>query len=284
MSFASVFSIAASGVAAFAKSLAAVSSNIANTQTVGFKRARTDFASLVTVDAPDAGTRLAGGVGAVNRTLAEEQGALRRTNTATNVAVAGAGYFVVGEDAAAAPPFQFTRSGDFAANADGALVNDAGFFLQGYPIDASGAATVTGLAGLETVNVRRTPPLAAGANPVGALAGVEIDSSGRVFGRYATGERIALYQIPLALFPNAEGLEELRGTAFRQTTQSGALSLAAPGAGRAGAIEGEALEISTVDIGREFSTLIETQRAYASNARVISVADDLLQTLVRTAA
>lgn len=284
MAFASVFSIAVSGVSAFARSLAAVSANIANTQTVGYKRARTDFASLVTVDAPDAGTRLAGGVGAVTRTLAEEQGAIRRTNAATNVAVAGAGYFVVAESAAGAPQFLYTRSGDFAPNAAGALVNGAGFFLQGYPVGATGSATVTGQAGLQTIDVNRAPPLAAGANPVGALAGVEIDSSGRVIARYATGERIALYQIPLALFPNPEGLEEMRGTAFRRTGLAGDLALAAPGAGRAGRIEGEALEISTVDIGREFSTLIETQRAYATNARVISVADGLLETLVRAAA
>lgn len=284
MSFASVFSIAVSGVNAFARSLAAVSSNIANIETVGFKRARTDFASLISGSAPETGARIGGGVGAVNRTLADEQGAFKRTNTATNVAVAGAGYFVVGDGAAAQAPFFFTRSGDFAPNAAGELVNGAGYYLQGYPTDASGAAAVSGVAGLETVNVNRAPPLASGATPVGALAGVEIDSSGRVLARYSTGETIALYRIPLALFANPEGLEETRGAAFRQSTVSGDLALAAPQSGRAGAIAGEALEISTVDIGREFSTLIETQRAYASNARVITVADDLLQTLVRTAA
>jgi flagellar hook protein FlgE len=283
MSFAGVFSIAVSGVSAFAKGLAAVSANIANTQTVGFKRARTDFASLVTVDAPDAGRRLAGGVGAVNRTLAEEQGAIRRTNAATNIAVAGAGYFVVGEDAETTA-LLVTRSGDFAPNAAGALVNGAGYFLKGYPIGASGEAAATGRAGLETVDINRAPPLAAGSSPVGALAGVDIDASGRVVARYATGERIALYQIPLALFANPEGLDEVRGGAFLPSTAAGPLSLAAPQSGRAGALEGAALEISTVDIGREFSTLIETQRAYASNARVINVADELLETLVRTAA
>jgi flagellar hook protein FlgE len=60
--------------------------------------------------------------------------------------------------------------------------------------------------------------------------------------------------------------------------------LANPRTGRAGEIEGSALEISTVDIGREFSTLIETQRAYATNARIITTADELWRTLVETAA
>jgi flagellar hook protein FlgE len=284
MSFAGVFSIAISGVNAFARGLAAVSTNIANSQTVGFKRVQTDFADLVSADAPDAGRRLSGGVGATPRTLATEQGALKRTDIATNVAIAGAGYFVVAEDAAASPPFLFTRSGDFRANAAGDLVNGAGYYLQGYPTDASGAAAVGGLAGLQTVNINRTPPIAAGASPPGELIGVDVDARGRVVGRYATGETIPLFQIALALFPNAEGLEAARGTAFRQTTPSGAIALAAAGSGRAGAIEGAALEISTVDIGREFSILIETQRAYATNARVINVADELLETLVSTAA
>lgn len=283
MSFAGVLSIAVSGVNAFAKSLAAVSTNIANSQTAGFKRTRTEFADLVAAEAAQP-RGLAGGVGASNRTLAEEQGALARTNTATNVAVAGAGYFVVAQDAAAAPPVLFTRSGDFAPNAEGALANGVGYFLQGYATDADGSSATSGLAGLQTVNINRPPPLPAGSPAPGALVGVEIDDEGRVMARYETGERIALYRIPLALFPNAEGLAETRGAAFLQTTAAGALSLALPREGRAGAVEGEALEISTVDIGREFSTLIETQRAYATNARVISVADELWRTLTATAA
>lgn len=282
MTFAGVFSIGVSGVNAFAKSLAAVSANIANSQTFGFKRVRTDFADLVASKAPQA--QAGGGVGAFNRTLAAEQGAVTRTNTATNVAVAGAGYFVVAENATASPPFLFTRSGDFAANAAGDLVNGAGYYLQGYAADASGVPAVSGLAGLQTVNIDRAPPVAAGAPAPGDLVSVRIDGQGRVSATYATGETIALFQIPLALFPNAEGLEETRGTAFRQTSGAGALALAAPQSGRAGAVEGGALEISTVDIGREFSTLIETQRAYASNARVINVADELWRTLVGTAA
>ena len=283
MTFAGVFSVAVSGVNAFAKSLAAVSTNIANSQTAGYKRTRTEFSDLVAADTAQSGG-LAGGVAAANRTLAAEQGAVARTDTATNVAVAGAGYFVVVRDATAAPPFLFTRSGDFAPNASGQLVNGAGYYLQGFATDAAGAATISGLTGLQTIDINRPPPLAPGAPTPGALVGVDIDDAGRVVARYATGEKIALYQIPLALFSNPEALAEARGTAFLQTTAAGPLALAAPQTGRAGAVEGEAVEISTVDIGREFSTLIETQRAYATNARVISVADELWRTLTQTAA
>jgi flagellar hook protein FlgE len=284
MSFSSVFSIAVSGVNAFAKGLAAASSNIANTGTIGFKRMRTEFSDLVTTDAPDMKARVGTGVGAVNRTFAAEQGAVTRTNTATNVAVAGAGFLVVSADELGRPPFLFTRSGDFLANAAGDLVNGAGYRLQGYATDAAGAADIGGLAGLQPININRAPPLGPNATPPGPLTGVDIDREGRVIASYQTGERIALYRIPLALFPNPEGLEETRGTAFRQTSSAGPLALAGALSSRAGAIEGQALEISTVDLGREFSTLIETQRAYATNARAISVADELWRRTVETAA
>jgi flagellar hook protein FlgE len=284
MTFAQVFAIGVSGVTAFAKGLEAISANIANTGTVGYKRARTDFGDLVAAGAVEQKPGRVGGVAAANRPMAAEQGAVTRTSAPTNVAIAGAGFFVVSREEAGAPPFLFTRSGDFSATSAGFLKNAAGHYLQGYAADVTGAAAVSGLAGLQTVNILRTPPIAADAPSPGELTGVEIDAQGLVFGRYATGERIALYQIPLALFASVERLDEADGTTFMTATAAGPLSLSAPQDGRAGTIEGSALELSTTDIGREFSTLIETQRAYASNARVISVADELWRKLAETAA
>lgn len=292
MGFSGVFAIGLSGINAFSTGLEAVSNNIANSQTDGYKRARTDFADLLPADAPEAAgsisTGLRGaGVSAENRQLLNEQGAVTRTNEATNIAVLGDGFFVVSETAdanAATSPFLFTRAGGFSADATGNLVNDSGYYLRGSTIGADGAAsTIGGLGGLDTVNINRAPAIADPAS-LGALTGVEIDADGIVIGSYANGQTQALFQIPLALFVNAEGLEQAEATAFRNTTESGELTLVGAGEGRAGSIEGAAVENSTVDIGREFSTLIETQRAYSSNARVISVADELWRTLVQTAA
>jgi len=285
MSFSGLFAVGVSGVTAFTSSLEAVSNNIANSQTVGFKRSRTEFSDLVSIDAPDAGGKVGAGVSALNRQLVGEQGSVTRTDSATDMAIAGAGFFVVSEsaDAAGGSTPLFTRAGDFSPNAAGDLVNGAGLFLQGARAGA-GAPPTGALSSLETVNIYGDPPLAAGATPVGALIGVEIDEDGQIVAAYATGEEIVIYRLPLALFANPEGLDETRGTAFLSTTASGAPVLVAPKQGRAGAIESAAVEISTVDIGQEFSTLIETQRAYASNARIISVADELWRTLVETAA
>ena len=180
-----------------------------------------------------------------------------------------------------ASAYVFSRAGDFRPDALGNLVNSAGYFLQG----ARGGANTraASLQGMQTVNLNVTP---AGADPLalGALSSVEIDADGNVIATYANGETHTLYRIPLALFVNADGLEQAESTAFRNTSLSGEPRLSAAQTGSAGAIENSALEISSVDIGQEFSTLISTQRAYSTASKVISVADDLLKTIVQTAA
>ncbi|MEE2692512.1 MAG: flagellar hook basal-body protein [Pseudomonadota bacterium] len=288
MSLTGLFSIGVSGVTAFTTSLEAVSNNIANSQTVGFKRARTDFADLVTAGAQQPGGRGGAGVGAVNRQLIAEQGAVTRTQTKTNAAISGDGFFVVSETAngnGGVAPYLFTRAGDFAPNAAGDLVNGAHYFLQGYALNADGGANgARGLSGLETVNINRRPPLPDGAADPGALLGVEIAADGRLMASYANGETYALYRIPVALFTNSGGLDEASATAFLNATDAGSIQIVNPGESRSGILETAAVEISTVDIGSEFSTLIATQRAYASNAKIISVADELWRKLVETAA
>ncbi len=288
MSLTGLFSIGVSGVTAFTTGLEAVSNNIANSQTVGFKRARTEFADLVTVASSQAEGRAGAGVGAVNRQLIAEQGAVTRTETKTNAAISGAGFFVVSETADGAEgiaPYLFTRAGDFAPNAAGDLINGAQYYLQGYPLGADGeAGAAQGLSGLETVNINRAPPLPDGAGDPGALSGVSLTADGRLIASYANGESYALYRIPVALFTNDNGLSEASATAFLNASAAGNVVLVNPGESRSGTLESEAVEISTVDIGREFSTLIETQRAYSSNAKIISVADELWRRLVETAA
>lgn len=284
MSFSGLFSIGLSGLTAFSEGLAAVSSNIANSQTAGYKRVRTDFSDLIPASAPFAQGVIGAGVAATPRQLAAEQGALLRNDTTTNVAVAGDGFFVVAAESAGdgAAALLFTRAGDFVPDALGNLKNAAGFYLQGAAVGADGRAGAGSLQSLETVNINRTP---AGADPatLGALVGLAVDRDGYVNATYASGQTHALFRIPLALFSNPEGLAEAERTTFRNTALSGDPRLSAARSGNAGAIEGGAVEISTVDIGHEFSTLISTQRAYATNARVISTADALWRTLVETA-
>jgi flagellar hook protein FlgE len=145
MSFSGLFSIGLSGLSAFSAGLEAVSSNIANSQTTGYKRIRTDFANLIPTDAPSEGQSVGAGVAgtgvtAVSRQLFGEQGAVTRTNTKTNIAVSGDGFFIVSASPASntAASLVFTRAGDFTADALGNLVNSAGYYLQGSVAGSTG--------------------------------------------------------------------------------------------------------------------------------------------------
>ncbi|MEL6113172.1 MAG: flagellar hook-basal body complex protein [Pseudomonadota bacterium] len=123
-----------------------------------------------------------------------------------------------------------------------------------------------------------------GGTAFGTVTGFQIDESGVLRATLSNGLSDPLYQIPLALFTNAEGLIRADDTAFRFDPQAGTLTLTTANTNGAGLLEASALENSTVDITQSFSLLIETQRAYAANAQILSVTDELLETLNGTAA
>ena len=86
--------------------------------------------------------------------------------------------------------------------------------------------------------------------------------------------------MPLATFENADGLSPTSGDAYLQSNLSGNPLLEQPGTGAAGAIQASSLESSTVDIANEFSQLIVAQNAYSANSKVITTADQMLQSVV----
>ena len=113
--------------------------------------------------------------------------------------------------------------------------------------------------------------------PAGTLAAVEVDANGMVRATYDSGATRVLYQIPLVDVPNVNGLESLDQQSFRVTPDSGALFLWTAGDGPTGDIIGYAREESATDVAGELTELIQTQRAYSSNAKVIQTVDEMLQ-------
>ncbi|WP_151718921.1 flagellar hook protein FlgE [Gemmobacter serpentinus] len=113
--------------------------------------------------------------------------------------------------------------------------------------------------------------------PVGKLSEVTIDEGGLVRATYDTGFTRTLYQIPLADVPNINGLTALDDQTFRISNDSGAFFLWDAGDGPTGTVEGFAREGSTTDMAEELTNLIQTQRAYSSNAKVIQTVDEMLQ-------
>ena len=113
--------------------------------------------------------------------------------------------------------------------------------------------------------------------PISELRTVEVDDQGILQAVYDTGFRRALYQIPVGDVPNLNGLEALDGQAYAVSPASGSLYFWDAGSGPIGDVEGFALMESTTDIGAELTDLIETQRAYSSNAKIIQTVDEMLQ-------
>jgi flagellar hook protein FlgE len=146
-----------SGLRANASALAATSDNIANSNTVGFKRLRNDFTALLV--GQNAYTSYnAGGVIANQTQEVGEQGALGTSQVSTHLAISGDGLFVTrpkANDATAADPYLFTRAGQFAPDADGYLQNTAGYYLYGWPVanDGSVAGGPSDLSALEPIQI-----------------------------------------------------------------------------------------------------------------------------------
>ncbi len=157
MSLNSALAAGTSGLIANAGALAAISDNIANVNTVGYKRTVSDFDPLVKA-ASNSIAYNAGGVNASTRQLITSQGLLASSSSATDIGVSGDGFFVVttkSENLTPTDAYLFTRAGAFAPDENGYLQNTAGFYLQGWPVAADGTvnANPTDLANLETVNI-----------------------------------------------------------------------------------------------------------------------------------
>ncbi|WP_309665993.1 flagellar hook-basal body complex protein [Tabrizicola sp.] len=428
MTISSSLSAGVAGLNANATRLAAISDNIANSGTYGYKRASTEFSNLVITGSRGAGSYSAGGVRASTTRLIEERGDLVGTANALDLAIAGRGFLPVIQDAAmgangADAPLLMTRTGSFRPDADGVLKTDSGLVLMGWPANPDGTIpsfprdTVSGLEPIVINSTQMTgnptdaiklgvnlpatqtvagstavpPPLsveyfgnlglsetlqvtfiptvpATGASnqwtmqvrdsasgnaligeytltfdatrgaggtlasvavvsggaynpadgtlsltvaggpmsveigslgdpdgltqlsdifapssitkngsPVGNLTSVEVDQNGFVNATYDTGLTRRLYQVPLIDVPNPNGLLSLSNQTYQVSPDSGSFLLWDAKTGPTGSIEGFSREGSKTDVAAELTALIQTQRAYSSNAKVIQTVDEMLQ-------
>ena len=114
-------------------------------------------------------------------------------------------------------------------------------------------------------------------SPVGNLVSVEMDANGYLSAIYDVGVTRTIYQVPLVDVPNPNGLTTLSDQAYQVSTESGPYFLWNAGEGPTGEIVGYAREESATDVAGELTQLIQTQRAYTSNAKVIQTVDEMLQ-------
>lgn len=146
-----------SGLTANAAALSTISQNIANVNTVGYKRASTEFSTVVNAQTHGVGFS-AGGVQAAARHFISQAGQLQRTTSGTDLAIAGQGFFVVTEkpeNLTLSDARLFTRAGAFKIDDLGYLQNTSGLYLQGWPVAADGTVNSdpSDMSRLRTINV-----------------------------------------------------------------------------------------------------------------------------------
>ncbi|VAV89100.1 Flagellar hook protein FlgE [hydrothermal vent metagenome] len=165
MGIGNVMRTGVSGMSAQGNKLSAVADNIANADTIGYKRAEIEFSSRIPQSIT--GEYVSGGVDSNIRHAISQQGSLQFTDSVTDLAIRGSGFFVV-EDGSGSP--FLTRAGSFVQDSDGYLVNAGGFYLMGFDVSngAVPAPTANGFAGLDRVRVTDSS-LTARASDVGAL-------------------------------------------------------------------------------------------------------------------
>jgi flagellar hook protein FlgE len=436
---------AVGGLDAQSRSLGAISDNIANSQTTGYKRIETTFSTLLSVS--NARVHEPGGVLSRPVRTNDVQGSVQQTSAETNLALSGAGFFAVnrvaGIGTGGVPTFEadpvYTRAGDFAIDGNGFLVNSAGYYLSGWPMDSvTGTVNKNAMQPIRITQFRDNPqstsnidysinlpseannlldtdsgtpeiefppttvdffdalgqphtlqvqwikeagnnnawqmrttdstgapltspstdvrvvfnvtnaggaqegsiqsieyngnPVEVGANgtdvtipfqvdfagpdpysvsmnfnlgkfgvasqttmftgsdgdiefrsanqdglPPGSFRNLEIGAFGQLSVNYSNGARRNIFQIPVASFSNPNGLKLENGNGYSVTAESGTPNFVFPGTSGAGTLVASAIEGSNVDIAAEFTKMIQTQRAYGANTRVITVTSQLLE-------
>jgi flagellar hook protein FlgE len=151
-----------SGLAAQSQAIGMISDNIANMNTDGYKGVNAAFSTLVT-QAAGSFTHTPGGVLSNPIQSIDQQGLLQSTTSSTDVAIAGNGFFVVSTAPTASNgEYLFTRAGSFRPDENGDLVNTGGYYLQGWPLDSTGAlpSNTSVLSSTQTINITNLSGLA----------------------------------------------------------------------------------------------------------------------------
>ena len=234
MSINSAMLAGASGMRANASTLAAISDNIANVNTVGYKRLRSDFTSLLNSQ-NGATTYSAGGVMSRSTPLMNEQGSTVASSVATHMAVSGDGMFVVrgrSEDATSRDPYYYTRAGQFSPDSDGYLQNAAGYYLLGWPVDATGAVNanptdlnalgsvrVSGIAGGAEASSRLSLSANLQSSQVVSAAAATYDATDPA-NNMASGAVTPDFQIPVQMYDSQGGLHTVTFSFLKQGPNS----------------------------------------------------------------
>lgn len=253
--------IAATGMSAQQTNLESISNNVANANTVGYKKQRTEFQDLMYQNVREPGTptgpntrnptglQVGTGVRVVGTSRSFEQGTLLNTGNPLDIAIEGKGFLPVQQpDGSVA----YTRTGSLKTDADGRLTNP-----EGMPLD---------------------PPILIPPDAVG----VSVSSNGTVsVTTQGQPDPIDVGNINIATFANAGGLRATGHNLFMPTAASGEAMLGEPSMDGRGTLLQGSVEQANVNVVEEMIGMISAQRNYEINSKVISTADEMLQAVTQ---
>jgi flagellar basal-body rod protein FlgG len=251
---------AATGMGSLETKLDVIANNLANVNTVGFKKDRANFEDLFYRHEKLPGSQDSAGnltptgihIGLGSRVSSVQtdfkQGSFQQTNNQLDIAIEGNGFFPVRDPNG---EIMYSRAGNFSINSFGQLV--MGSAMTGRPLDP--AITI--------------PPDATGIS-ISAEGLVEVQQAGST--QFTTAG-----QIQLAQFVNPQGLLKIGDNLYRETVSSGTATLNNPGQVGLGYVRQNALESSNVEPVQELIDLITTQRAFELNSQTIQASDQVLQ-------
>lgn len=253
--------IARTGLDAQQTSLDVIANNLANTSTNGFKRARPVFEDLLyqTIRQPGAqssqssqipsGLQLGTGVRPVSTARIHTQGALQQTGNSLDVAIDGAGFLqVLLPDGTTG----YTRDGSFQQDNQGQIVTSSGYPVQPSITIPANAQNIT----------------------IGKDGVVSVTTSGST-----AATQVGTLQV--ATFINVGGLQSIGENLFLETASSGTPTPSTPGTNGAGSLFQKYVETSNVNVAEELVSMIQTQRAYELNSKVVSTSDQMLSRLTQ---
>lgn len=245
-----------SGMKGFQTKLDVIGNNIANVNTIGYKKSTINFQDLLSQNMSSSGANpmqvgLGSQTGSIN--VNHTAGSSMSTGVGTDLTIMGDGFFVVQEPDT--DNQYLTRSGSFTVTAEGNLVTDSGYQV----LDDAGNA----------INLSE-------------FASFSIGRTGEITGKDAAGENLAGITIGVFAPTNPGGLTKFGGSLYQMTEGAGAGGNIVFGnaTGAGSQIASGMLEMSNVDLTEEFTEMIVAQRGFQANSRIISTSDEILQEVV----
>lgn len=269
-----------SGMKGFQTKLDVIGNNIANVNTIGYKKSTINFQDLLSQNLSGSGVNpMQVGLGSTTSSIntIHTPGSSMTTGVGTDLSIMGDGFFVVQDpDEAAKTPAStagrfLTRAGNFVVEADGDLVTTQGYNVL--KVNANGTTS--------KINIPSTGVNATG-NPTG-YASFTINREGLIIGKNGAGvEDTAnpIGNIAISNPSNPTGLRKFGGSLYEMTAAAGGAINAKTVAAANTQLGTGMLEMSNVDLTEEFTEMIVAQRGFQANSRTITTSDEILQEVV----